>query len=117
MRILKVYKNGQGYGPKRRPKLMPGDIRKLVSDDETISTIIQAVQVSGAEAGGRCSFCDLNAGSTKNANIIKCLCNSEHLRSKGHPWPVSICTLKKSGAYSDGVFVVFRDLSKIMENL
>lgn len=116
MRRLTVYKNGQGYGPKRRPKIMPGDIRNLVSDDKTINKIIKAVQVPDDKAGGRCEFCDLNAGST-NTGHITCLCNAENLKSRRRHWPVSICTLKQSGEYSDGVFVVFKDLSKIMENL
>ena len=116
MRRLTVYKNGQGYGPKRRPKIVPGDIRNLVSDDKTINRIIKAVQVPGSKAGGRCEFCDLRVGSSNNSHI-PCICNAENLRSERHPWPISICTLKKSGVYSDGVYVVFKDLSKIMENL
>ena len=116
MRKLTVYKNGDGYGPKRRPKLMPGDVRNLVSDDSTINKIIKAIQVPESKAGGRCKFCDLNAGSIDNGLTVVCLCNNDSLRTKRSPYPVSVCTLRPSGEYG-GVFVVFKDLSKIMEDL
>ena len=116
MRRLRVYKNGDGYGPKRRPKLMPGDVRNLVSDDGTINKVIKSISVDRNKAGNRCMFCDLNIGENPNSHTI-CICNSDNLKSDRHPWPVSICTLRPSDAYSDGVFVVFKDLSKIMEDL
>ena len=116
MRKLTVYKNGDGYGPKRRPKLMPGDVRNLVSDDGTINKVIKAIAVDINRAGDRCRFCDLNIGKNPNSHTI-CLCNSDNLNSDRHPGPVAICTLRASDAYSYGVFVVFKDLSKIMEDL
>ena len=116
MRKLKVYKNEDGYGPKRRPKLMPGDVLNLVSDDGTINKVIKAIAVDIKRAGNRCRFCDLNIGENPNSHII-CICNSDNLKSDKHPWPAAICTLRASDAYSDGVFVVFKDLSKILEDL
>ena len=112
MKKLTVYKNGDGYGPKRRPKLMPGEVRNLASDDGTVNKIIKAIQVPQSQAGGRCKFCDLNVGT----NSVLCLCNNESLRTKRSPYPVSVCTLVPSGIY-EGVFVVFKDLSKVMEDL
>ena len=112
MRRLTVYKNGSGYGPKRRPKLMPGDVRNLVSDDGTINKVIKAVAVDNNRAGGRCRLCDLNIGENPPYHTL-CICNSDNLKSDRHPWPVAICTIRAS----DGVFVVFKDLSKIMEDL
>jgi hypothetical protein len=116
MRSLTVYKNADGYGPRRRPKLLPGDVRNLVSDDGTINKVIKAVAVDADRAGNRCRFCDLNIGENNHSGIT-CICNSDNLKSDRHPWPVSICTLRASDASGDGVFVVFKDLSKIMEDL
>ena len=116
MRRLTVYKNTDGYGPKRRPKLLPGDVRNLVSDDGTINKVIKAVAVDADRAGNRCRFCDLNIGENNHSGII-CICNSDNLRSTKHTWPVSICTLRASNDISGGVFVVFKDLSKVMEDL
>ena len=116
MRKLTVYKNRDGYGPKRRPKLMPGDVRNLISNDGTINKLIKVIQVPESQAGGRCSFCDLNVGSIDNGLTVVCLCNNESLRTKSSPYPVSVCTLKPSGECG-GVFVVFKDLGKAMESL
>lgn len=116
MRELIVHKNGNGYGPKRRPKLIPGDVRNLVSDDGTINKVIKAIAVTGDRAGVRCEFCDLNIGENPPSGTV-CMCNSYNLKSKKHPWPVAICTLKAPDDLSDGVYVVFKDLSKIMEGL
>lgn len=115
MRKLIVYKNNDGYGPKRRPKLKPGDIRNLVSGDGSVNRLVKAVQVTDKKAGTRCSDCDLNAGDT-NLGSIKCLCNSHSLVGKD-PWTMSICTLKPSRLTGEGVFVVFKDLDKVMESL
>lgn len=115
MRKLTVYKNKEGYGPKRRPKLMPGDVRNLVSDDGTINKIIKVIQVPQADAGSRCNRCDLNAGSSNTGSTI-CLCNNDSLRTKRTKYPVSVCTLRPWGVY-EGTYVVFKDLSKVMENL
>lgn len=115
MRKLTVYKNSEGYGPKRRPKLKPGDVRNLVSDDGTINKIIKVIQVSKPDAAGRCNRCDLNAGS-RNTDSTVCLCNNYSLRSKRTKYPVSVCTLPPWGVYY-GTYVVFKDLSKIMEDL
>ena len=116
MRKLTVYKNGNGYGPKRRPKLMPGDVRNLISEDGTINKVIKAIAVTGDRAGNRCRLCDLNIGENPPSGTL-CICNSYNIKSNRHPWPVAICTLRASDDISEGVYVVFKDLSKIMESL
>lgn len=115
MRKLTVYKNDDGYGPKRRPRIKPGSVRNLVSEDGDVNRLVKAVQVPENKAGNRCANCDLNAGDT-NRGSIKCLCNSRSLVGE-KPWTRSICTLKPSRVTGDGVFVVFKDLDKVMESL
>lgn len=115
MRKLTVYKNVDGYGPKRRPKLRPGAVRNLVSDDGVVNKLVKVIRVPADKAGDRCADCDLNAGG-RDCSSIMCLCNSHSLEG-GDSMSFSICTLKPSRGYNDGVFVVFKDLDKVMESL
>lgn len=115
MRKLTVYKNDDGYGPKRRPRIKPGSVRNLVSEDGAVNRIVKAVQVPDNKAGNRCADCDLNVGST-DLGQIKCLCNNHSLVGE-HVWTVSICTLKSPRTPGGGVYVVFKDLDKVMESL
>lgn len=115
MKRLEVYKNDYGYGPCTEPTIEIGDELEIVSDDGEINTRVRVIQVPEHKASARCLMCSM-VGTTDDG-IRQCLCNAVHLRRdlfRG----TSVCTIRPGIMQPGlGIYAVFRQIGKEMEEL